>query len=220
MGLVTKPCAPLDVSLFDRSSSRLDPDQNMTTSTRDKLLAGGFELLFDHGYEAAGVKEITSSCGVPKGSFYHYFESKEAFAVAVVEHYLGMMRDDLERRLVHGSGRPIDRLRRLFASWTDQAERGDFRRGCLAGLLCQEMASKNAVFQRETARVFSVLQGYLEDGIRAAQQANEMASRDDPSEVAEFLLNSWQGALLRMKASKSRQPLERFQAQIFDKVLC
>ncbi len=193
--------------------------QAMTPSTRDKLLTGGFELLFDRGYEEAGVKQITSSCGVPKGSFYHYFASKEAFALEVMDLYLGYMRRELDRHLVQGEGDHVPRLKRLFSSWTDQAERGDFKRGCLAGLLCQEMASKNAVFQRETSRVFDALQGYFEDSLRAAQQASEISTREDPSALAEFLLNSWQGALLRMKASKSRQPLERFQAQVFGAVL-
>lgn len=189
------------------------------STNKNRLLTKGLELLYDHGYEETGVQRITASCGVPKGSFYYYFESKEAFALEVLGRYRSFMRGQLEQHLVLGEGTPLTRLRRLFEIWTDLSEAGDFRRGCLAGTLCQEMAAKNPIFRQAVSDVFAIIQGYFETCLQAAQQAGEIPPSEDIGALAAFMLNSWQGALLRMKATKSRAPLEHFQVQLFDKVL-
>ncbi len=189
------------------------------SANKDLMLSKGFELLYDHGYEETGVQRITASCGVPKGSFYYYFASKEAFALEVLGRYRAFMGSQLEQHLEGGEGTPLTRLQRLFEVWTDLSEAGDFRRGCLAGTLCQEMAAKNAKFRVAVHEVFATIQGYFEACLRAAQQAGEIAASEDIDGLASFMLNGWQGALLRMKASQSRVPLDHFQAQVFGKLL-
>ncbi len=189
------------------------------TTHRDNLLTAGFELLYDHGYEETGVQQIVSACGVPKGSFYYYFDSKEAFALEVADRYLVLMQRVFDRHLVHSNGPYLERLRRLFEIWTRQAEQGAFRRGCLAGTLCQEMAAKNARFQSRLSQIFAESQSAFESCLRAAQEAGELSRSEDPDELAEFIINGWQGAMLRMKASKTSKPLERFRRLLFKKVL-
>src|SRR6195952_916118 len=103
---------------------------------RKRLLAAGLELIHLRGFAASGVKDITDAAGVPKGSFYAYFPSKEAFAAAILEHYWS----DIETRLLPiltsgkaGDGTAQQRITRFFHSLADDHEAGDFLLGCLVG---------------------------------------------------------------------------------------
>src|ERR1700754_1972564 len=99
---------------------------------RRRLLAAGLDLVHARGFAASGVKDITDSAGVPTGSFYAYFPSKEAFAAAILEHYWS----DIETRLLRilsGGGPAQDRITRFFHALADDHEAGDFSLGCLIG---------------------------------------------------------------------------------------
>src|ERR1700748_2242178 len=95
---------------------------------RKRLLAAGLGLVHARGFAASGVKDITDAAGVPKGSFYAYFASKEAFAAAILEHYWS----DIERRIlpILGEDGPArDRITRFFHALADEHEAGDFLLG-------------------------------------------------------------------------------------------
>jgi len=80
---------------------------------RHRLLAAGLDLVHSRGFAASGVKDITDAAGVPKGSFYAYFPSKEAFGAAVLDHYWS----DIEARLLpilDSDGRAQERIQRFF----------------------------------------------------------------------------------------------------------
>ncbi len=64
-------------------STRLATKQD----TKTALLQAGMDIMLEKGYSNTGIQEVLSSLGVPKGSFYHYFESKESFAVAIIQHF-------------------------------------------------------------------------------------------------------------------------------------
>src|SRR5882757_6117862 len=90
---------------------------------RRRLLAAGRELVHARGFAASGVKDITDAAGVPKGSFYAYFASKEAFAAAILEHYWA----DIEMRLLpilDGDGSTQERITRFFHALADEHESG------------------------------------------------------------------------------------------------
>src|SRR6516162_9493212 len=91
---------------------------------RRRLLAAGLDLVHARGFSASGVKDITDAAGVPKGSFYAYFPSKEAFGVAVLEHYWS----DIETRLlpILAADAPArQRVTRFFHALADDHEAGD-----------------------------------------------------------------------------------------------
>src|SRR3984957_11028955 len=62
----------------------------VSSSTRNRLIDVGLELMRRHGYGATGLQELLSAAGVPKGSFYHHFASKEEFTTAVIERYAAL----------------------------------------------------------------------------------------------------------------------------------
>ena len=119
---------------------------------RRRLLAAGLELVHARGFAASGVKDITDAAGVPKGSFYAYFPSKEAFAAAILEHHW----EDIETRLLpilDADGPAQERIRRFFHALADEHEAGDFLLGCLVGNLSLELSGSSEPVRRELVSI-------------------------------------------------------------------
>ncbi|HYQ39076.1 MAG TPA: TetR family transcriptional regulator C-terminal domain-containing protein, partial [Pseudomonas sp.] len=115
---------------------KLDRDQR---ETREALLHAGMRLLTEKGFLSTGIDAVLREVGVPKGSFYHYFASKEAFGRAVLERYGAWFAAKLDRWLLDGSRPPLVRLEDFVADARTGMARHAFRRGCLVGNLGQEV---------------------------------------------------------------------------------
>ncbi|WP_326779269.1 TetR/AcrR family transcriptional regulator [Streptomyces sp. NBC_01445] len=128
-----------------------------TSDAREKVLAAGRSLFEARGYSALGVAEICKAAGVPKGSFYYFFESKEALALAVVdEHWADQRRE--WTRVLSGAGEPLKRLRQLFAQTeaglrTGQQDCGTVP-GCLFGNLSLEMSNRTEAVRTRLQEIF------------------------------------------------------------------
>ena len=120
-------------------------------STRDALIRCATAVLTERGFVSTGIDPILRQVGVPKGSFYHYFDSKEAFGQAVLAHYADYFARKLERLLGDVSLSPLARLRAFVADAKQGMARYDYRRGCLVGNLGQEAGGLNDGF-REIGR--------------------------------------------------------------------
>lgn len=194
----------------------------MSDQKNDKraiLLDAGAEVMLQKGYNGTGIQEIVDRAGVPKGSFYHYFKSKEAFAVSALEHLSHAGRDAYEATLQDPGATPRQRLLNLFDHFiADQIASHDFTKGCLVGKLCQEMAEVNPVIGDKVEYLFRHYASILARCVREAQVAGEIDAGRDADQLAEFIFNSWEGALMRMKASRSPQPLNAFR-EVLDTVL-
>lgn len=177
---------------------------------RERLLESGLELLSHRGYAATGVQEIADASGVPKGSFYNYFDSKEEFAIEVLRRYQELTCRALHEILGDGSKPPLARLGVLFARLSADFAGADFAGGCLAARLSQELAGETPVFREPLAWVFDCMQGAIAGVLREARERGDLAPGDDPDALAEFLLNAWQGAAMRAKAAGCRRPLDVF----------
>jgi TetR/AcrR family transcriptional repressor of nem operon len=179
---------------------------------RDRLLAAGLELVHARGFAASGVKDITDAAGVPKGSFYAYFSSKEAFAAAVLEHYWS----DIEKRLVpilDADGLAQERITRFFHALADEHEAGDFLLGCLVGNLSLELGGSSEPVRTELVRILGRWDAALTACVRSGQQGSGGIRRDiDAGELASQLIEAWEGAALRGKVTRSRIPYDRFEA--------
>jgi TetR/AcrR family transcriptional regulator, transcriptional repressor for nem operon len=188
-------------------------------STRDHLLEVGLRSLRSTGYTATGVKEVLDLAQVPKGSFYHYFPSKEAFAGEVFQLYA---KGEFERAArVLGDRRlaPLKRLRRYFEELISVYGQPGEISGCLVGSLSLEVADHSPKLQAQLKAVFGSWQKGVADVLREAVERGDLAKSTQPDALAEFLLNSYEGALVRMKAEKSDRPLENFLHFAFDALL-
>jgi TetR/AcrR family transcriptional repressor of nem operon len=187
-------------------------------SSRDHLIRSALETLHRQGFNGSAVQDITDAAGLPKGSFYNYFESKEALALEVIDRY-GKEQGALAGVLSDESIPPMERLRRYFASLASHLAEQDYERGCLMGNFSTELADQSRLIRDRLSSNFAAWSRQIETCIRDGQKAGEISRDIDPRVLAAFLLNSFEGAILRMKVEKDGSPLEHFMTLIFSRVL-
>ncbi len=179
-------------------------------TTREHLIEIGLERIHKIGYAATGVKEILDLAGVPKGSFYHYFPSKEAFAQEVLERYGSREAQRLETILGDDKLPPLKRLRKYFNELISVYGQNGPVRGCLFGNMSVEVAEHSSAIQSLLSSAFGSWQQAIAVLLRSAVDQGDLPRSTKVDELASFLLNSYEGALVRSKAEKSDQPLETF----------
>lgn len=176
-------------------------------------------MLHEGGYSATGIKDIVAAADVPKGSFYNYFESKEAFGQAVVDFYFDNGLVGLRELLCNERVPPLERLRTFFEERTRSFQASGYVRGCMLGNLSLEVADHIAPIRERLAAHFRTWSGLIEVCIAEAQNSGAIGNPLPAALLAQFLLNSWEGALLRMRVEKSDAPLNEFREVIFGSLL-
>src|SRR5216684_2385651 len=151
--------------------------------------------------------------------FYYYFPSKEAFGREVIAHFAAAYLERLEQSLGDTTQSPLTRLRRHLEQTLARFERRGCRGGCLIGNLSQELADQSELFGAQLEAVLTDWQERYARLFREAQAVGELRADLDPQHVADFYLNSFEGAVLRAKVSKSPEPLRLFMTLMFDGVL-
>ena len=189
------------------------------TSTREHLIETGVTLMHKHGYTATGLAEILESAGVPKGSFYHHFSSKEDFALATLARYVSREGQHCEAVLGDANVAPLKRLKRYFRDLIQLYGQQSPTPGCLMGRFSLEVPELSATLREHLSASFTHWQHAVASVIRAAMDANDLPSTTNPESLAAFLLNSWQGALVRSQAEKSDAPLNSFMHYAFTVLL-
>jgi TetR/AcrR family transcriptional regulator, transcriptional repressor for nem operon len=188
-------------------------------STREHLIDVGLGLMHQNGYNATGLSDILKAADVPKGSFYHHFGSKEDFAAAALERYGMREREHAAAVLNDTTTPPLKRLRRYFSDlMTIYGQKGAIP-GCMMGRFSLEIAADSPQLRRRISATFDHWQHTIATVIRQAVAQKELPAGTDPESLAGFLLNSWEGALLRSRADESNAPLETFMRYAFDALL-
>jgi TetR/AcrR family transcriptional repressor of nem operon len=168
-----------------------------------------------HGYAASGVREIVAEAGAPQGSFTNHFRSKEGFAGDVLDLYFEHTRGLVGEALSDSSLSPAARIRRYLDIVTARLADDGFARGCLIGDLSLEAAPVSEVLRDRLSQIFVEWRRPFAACVTEAHALGQVRADLDPDELADFLLASWEGAILRMKVERSAAPLERFKAVIF-----
>jgi len=188
-------------------------------STRTILLETGKLLFLARGYSSTGIEAVVQAAGVPKGSFYYYFGSKEEFGLQVLDRFAEEARANFERCVADTSVSPIGRFRRYFEEACVRLESQECRTGCLVGNLSQEMAAQSEVFRSRLEEIFEGIRDRYVDGLKVAEEAGEIPPGQDLRALAEFCLGSWQGAILRAKTARSTRPIRTFIDIVFGSIL-
>jgi TetR/AcrR family transcriptional repressor of nem operon len=183
--------------------------------TRSEIVRIGTGLIYRQGYNATGIDAILKEAGVPKGSFYHYFKSKEEFGLAVIDHFADGFEQRLHTFLQDEEVSPLNRLRNFLESGLARVSQNACTRGCLIGNLGQEMADLNERFRERLNRIFVVWRQHVADCLREAQRVGELAVELNADLVAGVLLSGWEGAILQAKVAKSPQPMRDFLEVLF-----
>jgi TetR/AcrR family transcriptional regulator, transcriptional repressor for nem operon len=184
---------------------------------REEILTAGLATLHGRGFNATSVQDITEAAGVPKGSFYNHFASKEELGAAVVRLYSdkgAVRRRALQDRTVP----PLARLRRYFEGLADMGRYPDAA-GCLLGNFGAELSNQSPAIRAQVSTAFVEWADALAEVIEEAQRAGDIASDQTPKALAAFIIDAWEGAVMRGKVEQNRAPVDGFLAMIFAKVL-
>lgn len=187
--------------------------------TRNLLIEKGLEIFLTKGFNNTGIQEVLKEVGVPKGSFYHFFKSKDDFGLQVIEAYSERSKEHMESIFSDASVPPIERIRNFFDSALEKMRDSGFRGGCLIGNFSQEMGDLCPVFEKKLESKIRTMVSHIADCLDEAKKAGTMKNTQSSQELAEFLVDGWQGALLRMKVAKSERPLLVFLKTVFTSVL-
>lgn len=178
--------------------------------TREMLLRCGMQILTEQGFAATGIDTVLKRIQVPKGSFYHYFESKEAFGQAVLHRYADYFARKLDRWFLAQELPPLQRLTGFVEDAKAGMARYAFRRGCLVGNLGQEVLVLPESFRQQLEAVLQDWENRLVGCLNAAVEAGEISSDQDCQALAAYFWIGWEGAVLRARLVQDPRPLDTF----------
>lgn len=183
--------------------------------TKVALLEAGMSIMVEKGYTNTGIQEILNTLGVPKGSFYHYFESKENYAVAIIHHFDQYYCENLLQTLRNTQQKPIDRLRAYCQTGRTNLVAQNCRKGCLIGNLSQEMADQSEVLRKELCLVMGKWRDMFSSCIQEGQESGQITKDWSAEHLAELFLSGWSGAITRSKTLKTIEPVDIFMDVMF-----
>jgi TetR/AcrR family transcriptional repressor of nem operon len=176
--------------------------------TKEKLLDRGVALFTEQGYHGVGLQDILTSVGVPKGSFYNYFASKEEFGAAAIAHYLEPFIEKLDGWLKKPELDGRAALEGYFGELIEELEKRGYAGGCLLGNLIGEVGDTSETCRLALTRAVHRYRDKLKEGIVRGQREGVFRTDLEAEAMADFLSDAWQGALLRMKIEQSVRPLQ------------
>lgn len=179
-----------------------------TANVREKILATGQRIMGGKGFSAVGLNEVLAAAGVPKGSFYHYFGSKDAFGEALLEGYFEAYVADMERIFRQPGKTKAAQIEDYFAAWQDNQSFEDCQGKCLAVKLGAEVAdlsdSMRSALDRGTAAIIAGMAAAIEVG----QAEGSLPVQDDAKALAQSLYQLWLGASIMVKIVRTPQPFD------------
>lgn len=187
--------------------------------TKNALLETGIQIMLEKGYTNTGIVEVLETTGIPKGSFYYYFDSKEDYGVQIIHYFDRNYSEHLRQFLENLSLSPLERIRSYCEQGIRSLENNQCRKGCLIGNLSQEMSDQSEIMRAHLEEVMNRWRNRFAQCIKEGQDAHEISSRIDHVKLAEFFQSAWHGAILRAKTTKTTEPLIAFMEVMFDQLL-
>jgi TetR/AcrR family transcriptional repressor of nem operon len=166
------------------------------------------ELLAEYGYHGTGLKKILDRVGVPKGSFYNYFESKERFVSEIIDLYSSDMSQVLDEFITSAETDPVETIRLIYRKAAAEIERSG-QKGCLVGNLAAEIGNSSALCQLSMQQSVIQWKNRLSALFSAGQEQGLLRKDLPPETLCETLWNTWQGGLLKMKIEGSTEYLNQ-----------
>lgn len=190
-----------------RRRGRPPKGDSLPAATRQLIVRAGVALLTERGISATGLDAILRQAGVPKGSFYHYFGSKDGFVAEVIAAYGSYMANRLDRHLDNPALPPLQRL----WAYTDTAMAGmrrhDYQRGCLLGNLGQETAVLDETLRQALEGLFLDWEQRLTRCLDQAVADGALSADADTASLARVFWMGWEGAVLRARLRRDAEVL-------------
>ncbi|MGC9197113.1 MAG: TetR/AcrR family transcriptional regulator [Syntrophobacteraceae bacterium] len=188
-------------------------------STKTKILKTGAELVYHQGFNNTGIQQILAASGVPKGSFYFYFKSKDEFGLELIQYFdeeLFALRKEI---FADSAKTPLNRFRAYFQWCLRFYGANNFRGGCPIGNLALELSDLNPIFQKQLASVAEKMIDHFGEVLQQARDLREIPADVNIRETSRLIFSCWEGALLHMKIEKTLEPLYLAARHIFAKLL-
>jgi TetR/AcrR family transcriptional regulator, transcriptional repressor for nem operon len=176
-------------------------------ATKQRLIDAGLRMLLEQGYNSLGLQTLLTETGIPKGSFYHHFKDKEDFALQVIDTYITAVHDGLDDCLKDHERPPLERVRHFF-ELTQQKYQEDGYLGCLMGGLGQELSGVSEVFRQKIEWCFSTIAERVANCLQEARERNEVPPSCDVRQMADLLVDCWEGAALRSRLRRNPTSLD------------
>ncbi|MGJ8518416.1 acrylate utilization transcriptional regulator AcuR [Carnimonas bestiolae] len=183
--------------------------------TRSALIQCGMEMLTEQGLVSTGIDSVLKRVGVPKGSFYYYFDSKEAFGHAVLDRYAEYFACKLDRWLLSPDQSPLNRIRLFIMDAQEGMARYQFKRGCLVGNLGQEVTLLPVGFDKRLEAILQDWQSRIAVCLKLAQASGELSPSTDCDTLSAFFWIGWEGAVQRARLCGESAPLKLFCDEFF-----
>jgi len=171
-------------------------------STKQRLIDAGLRMLLEQGYNSLGIQALLDATHTPKGSFYHHFRDKQDFALQVLDAYMTGVHAGLDACLLDSTLPPLARIRRFF-EMTQESYRQEGYLGCLMGGLGQELSGVSEVFRHKIDWCLSSIAERMTTCLSEAQQKGDIRATCDVHEMADLLVNCWEGAALRSRLRRN-----------------
>jgi TetR/AcrR family transcriptional repressor of nem operon len=183
------------------------------------LLQKGAEIIHLKGFHHTGINEILEAAKVPKGSFYFYFKSKEDFGLQLIDYYSTHFIAKSKEYLARTDLPYLFRMKAFFDDFLQFFSSHECSLGCPIGNLAQEMGDLSESFRQRLGEVMvSMMQG-ISAFLKGAVEQGEVPASLDIDSLSDFVINSWEGSLVRMKVTKDTSPLVLFDKILFDSIL-
>ncbi len=179
----------------------------MKQDTKHKIIETGAKIMHHKGYHHTGIQEVLTAAGVPKGSFYFYFKNKEDFGLHVIDFFNHMYLDMIDPILKQEDISALERLEKILDFYIGLFKDLNYQYGCPIGNLSQEMGDLSAVFSDKLTRSVAMIATVYKNLLDEAQKSLLIANSLNTEQVAQFIVTSWHGALIKMKINRSVAPL-------------
>lgn len=183
---------------------------------KEKLVEAASRVLLERGFHGSSVNDIVAAARVPKGSFYNHFESKEALALEVVRRYAESYDTEALRS---GSGSPLSRIRQHFRDVAERTVERGVELGCMLGNFSNELSTHSPEIREYVATALSHWSDAVAACLTEAQAQGELSRELDARALGAYLVNAYQGAVLRAKVTGDRAPLDGFAQTTFEVLL-
>lgn len=193
--------------------------RTLNQEVRSRLISAGLKIVHEHGFNGCGVQEITAAAGIPKGSFYNYFLTKDAFAVELLESYWSSLSTAFSPILENTQLEPVARVELFFRALSREHQAQEFALGCLLGTLALELSSRSPAVRNKVSDLLERWAQPLAACLGEAQERGTLSEGLNASDLAAVLIEAWEGAAMRGKVLRSDMPYRRFESFLLRQML-
>ena len=184
------------------------------TNTREEIIRKGAELIHAQGFNATGLQQILQAVGIPKGSFYFYFKSKEDFGLEIIDYFSAIINGVFARYLSDKKISPLKRLEKLFDFFETAFQKNGSALGCPIGNLSLELADTNERLRVHLEGVIEKLITQIELCLKEAKRDKSLPTSLNTADTARLIFHGFEGAILHMKVVKNIEPFRSFRSYL------